>query len=63
MQEYLKEYWRHLSVLYLNPFLYVFIGLIWMGGHSPIGKVIATVAMIVVVPLFQISYGDLLQKK
>lgn len=53
MRQFLFNYWDYLKVLPKNLFLYLFIFLILWGGHTPTGKVFATITLIVIVPLFQ----------
>lgn len=62
MRQFLSNYWGCLKVLPKNLFLYLFIFLILSGGHTPPGKVIAIIALVVIVPLFQM-WNSSLQKR
>jgi len=62
MRRFLSNYWDCLKVLPKNSFLYLLIFLILSGGHTPTGKVIAIITLVVVVPLFQM-WNTSLQKR
>ena len=60
---FFADYWSYLKVLPKNPSLYFFFLLILAGGHSPAGKFIAAVVLILIVPVFQMLFGQPVQKK
>lgn len=62
MRQFLFTYWNYLKVLPKNLFLYLFIFLILSGGHTPVGKVVAIIALFIIVPLFQM-WASSLQKR
>ena len=56
MQNFARQYWSCLKMLPKNIFFFVMIAMIIVGGHTPLGKVIAIAVLIAIVPIFMILH-------
>jgi hypothetical protein len=58
MSPFLSEYVACLCALPRNPWFWAVLALIVMGGHPPLGKVLAAIALTFIVPLFQMQQKE-----
>jgi len=51
MQKFFADYWNRLKSLPKNPFLYLLIFLVLIGGHTLTEETIAIIVFIIIAPL------------